>query len=102
MRDSRFAFSSGSNTNLETSTKKYYNAGWALLAPTNLARMPVSQITPDDIEATRIVHRFKKGEKIISEECHAHYSDRAPATLKGCFQKLPNGGSFASSRGSSL
>jgi len=72
---------------LETSTKKYYNAGWALLAPTKLARMRMSQITPDDIEATRIVHQVKKGEKIISEECSGHYSNRALRTLKRMFSK---------------
>jgi len=75
------------NAKLESSTRAYYNAGWALLAPTDLASMRMSQISRDDIEATRIVHQFKKGEKIVCEECSAHYSNRALRTLKRMFSK---------------
>ncbi len=75
------------NAKLEPGTKAYYKAGWALLAPTKLAAMRMSHITGDDIEAAKILHEVKKGEETVTEECSAHYTNRALRTLKRMFSK---------------
>jgi integrase len=49
--------------------------------------MRMSRITGDDIEATRITHEVKQGEKIVTIECEAHYANRALRTLKRMFSK---------------
>jgi integrase len=47
----------------------------------------VSHITGDDVEATPIKHKVKKGDETVTEECSAHYSNRALGTLKRMFSK---------------
>jgi integrase len=75
------------SSKLEPSTKAYYERGWALLAPTKLAGNRMSHITGDDVEATPIRHKVKKGKETVTEECSAHYTNRALRTLKRMFSK---------------
>lgn len=70
---------------LKPSGKKYYVYGWRLLQFTDLATMPLHQITKDEAECTtfkRPVMVNKKTKQIKMIPCSNHYTNQALRTLK--------------------
>lgn len=69
---------------LRPTAKRYYRYGWRLLELTELAKLPLSQITKDEAESIVFKRPVadKKTRKVKMLPCSNHYTNQALRTLK--------------------